>query len=234
MEIPIGNFYKELSPQILPLCDKTKSDLESVILLYSNFNPDKDARISSFVKLANVFNSLLLTFVFARNSIAEGSWKEAISGEEFTLWIQNFDDFVKIGFIHNISLVIESSFRIFLRALDPNAAVGGMAEFKSIYECLLKSKLAEVPPEGTKLLDFLRLIKNTSHNNGVYFHQSGDNKTVNWKGEVYEFKQGTPVDFVTWDFVLKLSDALRSLLRKVVEDQNLQSIKNEITESFYH
>ncbi len=175
----------------------------------------------------------MLTCVFARNSIEEGNWRKTAGAEEFTLWIQNYDDFVKIGYIHNISLAIESSFRNFLRALDPKACVRGMAEFKSIYECLFKSKLSEAPSEGTKLLDFLRLIKNTSHNNGVYLHQSGVNKTVNWKGKNYEFKQGTPVDFVTWDFILEISDALRSLLRKVAEDQNLKAINREITESFY-
>ncbi len=230
----IDIFYKELSPKALLLCDKTKADLGRAIHLYSDFNPDKDARITSFVKLINVFNSLLLTFVFARNGIDEGDWRESIGGEEFGLWIQNFDDFVKIGYIHNISLVIESSFRIFLRAIDPKACVRGMSEFKSIYECLFNSKLAESPAEGIKLLNFLRLIKNTFHNNGVYFHQSGVNTTINWKGQIYEFKQGEPVDFVTWDFVLNLSDALRILLRKVVEDQNLKSIKKEITESFHY
>jgi len=230
----IDNFYNELSSRALLLCDKSRADLAAAIHLYANFNPDKDARITSFVKLINVFNSLLLTFAFARKGIDEGDWKESNEGDEFSLWIQNFDDFVKIGYIHNISLVIESSFRIFLRALDPKACGRGMSEFKSIYECLFKSKLAEPPSDGVELLNFFRLIKNTFHNNGVYFHQSGVNSTINWKGQIYEFKQGKPVDFVTWDFVLNFSNDLRGLLRKVVEDQNLKSIKKEITESFYN
>ncbi|MEC7227284.1 MAG: hypothetical protein VXW00_10475 [Candidatus Latescibacterota bacterium] len=131
-------------------------------------------------------------------------------------------------------LAVESSLRLFLRAIDPAACNGGMAEFKSIYECLFRSKLSAVPSNGIALLDLLRLVRNTIHNNGVYFHPNGNDASITWDGETFEFKQGSPVDFVTWDFMIRVSEALRQLLREVVEDATLKAIAAEIDDPFSH
>jgi hypothetical protein len=72
---------------------------------------------------------------------------------------------------------IESSLRLFLRALDPTACNGGMKEFNSIYDCLFNSKLATAPADGIELLNLLRLVRNTIHNNGVYFNPRGTDVT---------------------------------------------------------
>jgi len=107
-----------------------------------------------------------------------------------------------------------------------------MGSFKSVYDYLLTPKLSRCPSESIELLDLLRLVRNTVHNNGVYFHRSGRNEIVHWRGEDYEFKQGFPVDFVNWSFCIDIADASRGLLRSVVEDPNLQGFNLEITDPF--
>jgi hypothetical protein len=49
---------------------------------------------------------------------------------------------------------------------------------------------------------------------------------------MFEFKQGVPVDFVSWEFLIRVSDALRQLLREVVEDANLKGMSVEINDPF--
>ena len=43
---------------------------------------------------------------------------------------------------------------------------------------------------------------------------------------------GVPVDFVTWDFLVEVSDAARELMLTVVNDVNLRAISHEITDPF--
>ena len=228
-----------LIEQLQPIRDRAVDDKTAVIALYPSVDPEHDARITAFSKLINVLNSLQLSFTFISKHLLHKQWWEAIARTPIPdydkqLYTNEFANFVKVGFVHAMFSSIESSLRLFLRALDPAACRGGVAEFKSIYDCLFSSKLATAPADGIQLLDLLRLVLNTIHNNGVYFNRRGGNVTLSWQGEMFEFRQGTPVDFVTWEFLIRVSDSLRILLRQVVEDSNLRSITVMIDDPFSH
>lgn len=212
-------------------------DRESVIAMYSSVDPKKDARVTAFSKMISVFNSVFLTWTFVSKHLLHSNWWKAnfrgdIPVSDAQIYIDEFVNFSRIGFIQFLFSTTESSLRIFLRALDPGACQGGTAEFKSIYYCLLKSKLSVCPTEGIELLDLSRFVRNTIHNNGVYFHADGRDTIVSWRGMLYEFKQSMPVDFVTWQFLYDISDALRSLMCEVVTDANMRAVTNEITDPF--
>ncbi len=220
-----------------PVRDKTVDDKRDIIILYTNIDPKHDARITAYSKTINVFNSLQLALTFISKHLLHKQWWDAVASkiipdDDKQIYVNEFTNLTKVGFVQGIFSAVESSLRLFLRALDSTACNGGISEFKSIYECLFKSKLASNPREGIALLDLLRLVRNTIHNNGVYFHPSGNDASVIWKGNTYDFNQGKPVNFVTWEFLIKVSDALRQLLRAIVEDSNLQSITAEIPDPF--
>lgn len=220
-----------------PVRDKTVDDKRNIIALYSNINPKHDTRITAFSKTINVLNSLQLALTFISKHLLYKQWWDSIATKNIPdndkqIYVNEFANLTKIGFIQGTFSAIESSLRLFLRALDSTACKGGMSEFKPVYECLFKSKLSSSPRDGIEFLDLLRLIRNTIHNNSVYFHPSGKNVSINWKGNTYNFDQGQPVDFVTWEFLIDISDALRQLLLEVVEDSNLQSINVEIPDPF--
>lgn len=164
----------------------------------------------------------------------EANTTPAMPESVITSYVHNFSQSSRMALIHFMFSSVENSFRLLLRALDPSACNNGTAEFKSIYDCLLKSKLAQCPPDSIDLLDLLRLIRNTVHNNGVYFPRTGQDASVSWRGTTYEFQQGFPVDFVSWDFSLEVADSVRVLVRTVVEDSNLQAINRQITDPFSH
>lgn len=219
--------------------DRFVSDKEAIIAIYSFVTPKHDARITAYSKAINVLNSVQLAFTFISKHLLHGQWWEAVARSPIPdpdkqIYANEFANFTKVAFVQGLFLAIESSLRLFLRAIDPAACNGGMAEFKSIYECLFRSKLSAVLSNGIALLDLLRLVRNTIHNNGVYFHPSGNDASITWDGETFEFKQGSPVDFVTWDFMIRVSEALRQLLREVVEDATLKAIATEIDDPFSH
>jgi hypothetical protein len=219
---------------------RTTEDLLAVKALYSRFDPDVDGRITFVSRLLAVFDSARLTLMFIYKHLMNKSWWEAnttpaMPDSTITSYVHNLSQSSRMTLIHFMFSSLENSFRLLLRALDPSACNNGTAEFKSIYECLLKSKLTQCPSGSIDLLDLLRRIRNTVHNNGVYFHGTGQDASVTWRGTTDEFRHGFPVDFVSWDFSVEVADSVRILVRTVVEDSNLQAVNGQITDSFsYH
>jgi len=218
-----------LIEQIQRVRDRTADDKTAVTGLYSFASPDHDARITAFGKLVNVLNSVQLAFTFASKQLLHKPWWDAIArtpipDADKQVYANEFANSTKIGLVHALCSSVEGSLRLFLRALDPVACNGGTAEFNSIYDCLFNSKLASAQDDGTQLLDLLRLVRNTIHNNGVHFSPRGGSVTLNWQGDTYEFSRGVPVDFVTWEFFVEVADSLRTLLCETVEDVSVRKI----------
>jgi hypothetical protein len=148
------------------------------------------------------------------------------------IYINEFDSFIKIGFVQFIFSSLESGLRINLRALDSSACNNATAKFKSIYECLLRSKLAGVPPGSIDLLDLFRCIRNTIHNNGVFYNRSGNDEQVVYNGSTYCFIYGKAVNFVTWDFIISIVHDLIDLVVVIVCDPNVVLIMGTIQDPF--
>lgn len=217
------------------ILNQTVENKKEVISIYSSVDPSKDARITAFSKLIDVFNSTQLSLIFVSKHLMNNAWwsdicKNPIPNTGPKSYTDGFGRFIKFGLLHGIFSCVESSLRIFLRAVDHTACSGGLGNFESVYKCLLQSKLSKPQLNGVELLHLLRLVRNTIHNNGVYFHKSGNDDSVTWKGTIYEFKQGLPVHGITLDFILTISDDVLSLLRSVVEDAKIRAITHEISD----
>lgn len=226
-----------LIKELEPIRDKAVQDKASVTAMLLNLDRQKDARITAFSKMINVLNSVQLAMTFVSKHLLDLNWwrsiaREGISVSDAKIYANEFMSFSKIGLVQFLFSTTESSLRLFLRSLDPTACDGGMGPFKSVYDCLFSSHLSTPPHEGIELLDLLRLIRNTIHNNGVYFDRNARDATVTWRGRSYQFKQSAPVDFVTWRFLLEVTDASRSLMYTVVTDANLRAVAHEITDPF--
>ena len=227
----------DLRKRILDIAQETMNDRAAVAAVYSSFNPELDVRITSIGRLLRTFNAAVLSLTFMHKHLMSTEWwhshiNRSLTDDKMISYTDGYSWFNRAGFAHFTFACIESSFRVMLRAVDPTACDNSMGSFKSIYDCLLTAKLSTCPPEGIEFLDLLRFVRNTVHNNGVYFHRSGRDEIVHWQGDDYEFKQGFPVDFVNWAFCLDIGDASRRLLRTVVEDTNLRAITQEITDPF--
>jgi hypothetical protein len=99
-------------------------------------------------------------------------------------------------------------------------------------KCLLRSKLITNPPGAIDLLDLLRFIRNTVHNNGVFFNRGGTDEQVVYKGNTYSFFYGKAVNFVTWGFLISVANDLIDLVASVANDPSLAGIAGRIQDPF--
>ncbi len=201
-----------------------KKDL--IISQFSSWNPINDARITIFSKCINVCNSAQLAFAFMHFNLTDNQWWKQIATREIPtndiqIYLKEYDMFTKIGFIQFSFASIESAFRLYVKTLDPTACSNGTAEFKSIYSYLLKRLNLQ---SHENILDLLRLVRNTIHNNGVYFHKNGNDEIVIYKGIVYHFNIGTAISFVTWDFVFEIIKDLEDVIVDVIKSKEISDI----------
>lgn len=226
----------QLGKELDAIRHRIMTDIDDLTAIYSAFDATVDIRITAMSRLLVIFDSAYLALTFIRESLMCLEWWQRIASQasqkEIKLTVKNFSDFSKIAFVHQMFSCMESAFRVLLRAIDPVACNNGRSEFKSIYDCLFKSKLFSYPPESIEFLDLFRLVRNTVHNNGVYFHPAKAIETVVWRGKQYRFQHELPVNFMNWDFCLKLSDEVRRLLKTAACDPNLQAIDNLIVDPF--
>jgi hypothetical protein len=142
-----------------------------------------------------------------------------------------FQSWIKVGFVTFVNAAIESSFRNLLRALDPSVANGATAEWKSIYTALLKRlSVRTVDPEP--LLDLLRTIRNTIHNNGVYLSPKGGDLSITYNGNNFQFVHGNAVQFVSWQLLMQLGADVFDLLVSVIESPEIVALSSPVRSEY--
>src|SRR5215213_7119798 len=177
---------------------------EHLISDHQNIDTNEDARITIFSKIIIVLDSTTLYFTLHKFHLTDPAWWKNISStkignsivinpseEVIPQLVDAFDQFITVSFVQLLFSSLESSLRIFLRALDPIACDKGTAEFKRIYVHLLKILDIE---KYANLLKLLRLIRNTIHNNGVYFDRRRRDECVEYDSAIYKFEVGKLVE----------------------------------------
>jgi hypothetical protein len=187
-----------------------------------------DARVTIFTKYANTLSSVYLGLIFEQEYLSHRQWSMPPRYAAMTSVTDDsnnklvaFDRFLLVGCIQMQVSAIESSFRLYVRALDLTACKNGHSEFEPLYRWLFKRlDLQHYEP----LMQLLLSVRNTIHNDGVYFHRLGYNKTLAYKGTTYSFEVGKGVNFVTWPFLLYLAEELIHMIIEVVESKALATL----------
>lgn len=188
---------------------------------------EDDARLTIFNKYSNVASSSILGVAFMTHHLRSPMWwkeKGRIPATRETMQYacDEFNMFLRVSFIQGIFFAVESSLRVFVRALDPKACSGGCADFKSIYEWLLKRLKLQIHRD---LLDLVRNIRNVMHNNGLFFPISGKDISITYAGIDYSFRVGRPNDFVTWALATGLALDLGNAVYDIIEADELRNIR---------
>jgi hypothetical protein len=179
----------------------------------------EDARLTVFARLRNQLSPAVVSAFVMHRHLAEPDWWVGLVGKRLddrSLLIEllNYSQFVKIGLLHQVFSSIESTFRVFLRALDPDACGGGTAEFKTISDCLC-AKLG-IAHDDAAILDLLRNMRNTVHNAGVVFDRKARDLKVEYRGKTYDFSHQAIVEFAAWHPLLDWMDEAIALVHQVV------------------
>jgi len=221
------------------LCDKTyaigqkaRADSKALSVTYSAFEPTRDMRIYAFSALIRLLDSFQFAMVFVGHHLLDKSCWNSNTKEGWQPGTEQttvaFADMNRIGFCFLLFACFESAARAYLRALDPTACNKGTGPAKSVYDCLLKSKLSKARHDAIEFLDLLRCTRNTLHNAGKVCDPQGRDRAFTWRGKTYELRHGQSISFFTAEFLLDAADEVRILLRSLAEDDNLKAVKHEI------
>jgi hypothetical protein len=212
------------------------------LLQRHNFDKDHDARVTIFSNCIVAIDSACMALLLQHYDMVDIRWWNKIPENEPGLHIpdehgramlrKGFSQFIAIGFFHSLYSAIESSFRIYLRALDPDACNKGTANYDSIYNSLFRRLKLPQRQDHKKLLDFLLQIRNTIHNNSAYFPKAvkdepGNDKpfVLEYKGKQYKFEIGKPVKHHggALNFLLYLMPDILKMIEDVVYSRDIIS-----------
>jgi hypothetical protein len=219
---------------------KVDSEYNHLFEIIPNCSKD-DARVTTIAHLRILIDSTNLAFTFITKNLLplDNIWWQEVHKSPFvnfddyhkSITVKNFNNgFLKVGFVQNLFSIFDSSFRIFLRELNPSAQRGATTEFYNIYTDL-KNEIT-FPVDSDELIKLLRLVRNTVHNNGVYFNKNGNNDQVIYQGVTYDFHYGKSVNFVHWEWLIDKFEKAQELLIQVVNKPRIIGISTEILDPF--
>ncbi len=206
---------------------------ENVIQNHPNWKSKTDARVAVFNRNDLILNNLYMALGLQEKCLQSVGWWTAnftflrpITAADIQVEISEFERFIKVGFIQSHFSAVETAFRTSIRAIDPGSCKNGTAEFESIYKHLLGEIQVPRPQreQYVDLLNFWREIRNIIHNNGVYFHASGQDKTGVYKGVGYILEHGKGVNFITWPFLFFIVEDVHQMVIDVVESHAISSV----------
>lgn len=195
----------------------------------------KDARLTAVGKFFNAVMGAELGVVFL-GELNDKAWWQAKSADgsvppDMGKLAFEFHNWIKVGLLTFVNANLESSFRHILRALDPGAAGDATAEWKSIYEAVLARVSVDVP-EPSQLLDLLRVLRNTIHNNGVHRSKKGTDLTITYKGCVFTFEHDKTVTFASWDLLLEVAEDAFDLLVAIITAREVSGLPDPVSCEF--
>ena len=141
--------FSKLRNKCLEIGGAVESNRMKMEKKFSDFDPKKDIRISSFGHLLTTINSAILTLTYFCQYLMKKEWwfayiNESYSESTIVKKVNRYSWYGRASLFHFTFSTFESTTRLILRALDSSACKNGTAEFKSIYSCLLRNKIIRV------------------------------------------------------------------------------------------
>lgn len=133
----------------------------------------------------------------------------------------NFGQFLKFAILHSVFSCMESTLRVLLRAIAPEACNKGNATLGSLYPCLFK-KIGFGDKYDTFMV-LLSCIRNTVHNNGFFYPTNHKNKSIEYGGRTYVFEVGRAPACLDWNDLFGYLRKIGELLVDVAESPGLSS-----------
>lgn len=229
----LGMGIDVLLSRLQAIKEKAFYERQGLMSINSHWDKRKEYRLSALGKFINIFDITQFSIDLLGKILMEDWYRENLANEgqqepDFKMVLTvEWERTTKYRFGMSLFTLIESSFRVFLRSLDPVACKGSTSNFDSIYKCLLGSNqlnFANANYENAKeLLNFVRIIRNLIHNDGVLFEEDGHDITVTYRKTQYHLYNGKPVEFVTWDLLLAISEDILRLLTQVISHPKIFS-----------
>ncbi len=183
--------------KIYPLANRWKNDNQT---LYEQ----NDARIYWFVGVARMTNNLKLGYICLQSLGDIRSWqtiaKSVPKESDVKDWLREFETFILWGYIHGLCAVTEETLRLVYQSMEKSET----DDFKNICDHLLT---ATACGKYIALFDLFRLIRNMTHNNGIFLPKNQKDTEIEWAGQKYIFQNGKGINFANVSFFIEVITA---------------------------
>jgi hypothetical protein len=211
--------------------------LQETVIKYPKISKEKDVRVTFFSKSIVVIDSVTMCCIFADRHLSNSRWW-ITSAQLYNLnpppvesrkpMKEGFKQFILLGCFHLMFSAMESSIRLITKAIDQIQYEKMQDSFENIYSWLIRR--LKLRRKYAKLMDVLRLIRNTIHNNGVYspVPKKGKlpkNRQRSWKGIKCMFPVNRSVkvdDF--WKLVFATTPDCLSMLQQIIDSNEVSNI----------
>jgi len=190
--------------------------------LHPEWIGQQDARTNLVAKPVNFLLTTIVNLRLLQHTVGDMQfWTVAVNAtmdEPKNVEAAAFEliTFYRVATLVFLFSAVEHGIRAILRGVSPTAPTEGA--YYGVYMRLLKqdAQVAQAD-DHVNLLDFLRTLRNTIHNNGVYLPVNGKDRDFTIGGKKYEFRVGKRAEFFGWDTLLDILDPLRKLMRDLLE-----------------
>lgn len=221
-----------MSKQVFAYVQKTcldilkKSDSE---LRQRNYGDD-DVRKTFYGKLNGIILSGYLSVMYLDSKLSHPDWWTSTFQAALAPLAKNgkeamscYEGQARKSMLLSCVAVTESTLRAICRAISPGACNNGMAEFKSIYEHVLKKVC--VKPESA-VLDLSRNMRNTIlHNDGVFLNYRIEKEVIEYRSKSYIFERNLLVRGLDWFLACDVIDDLFSLMSLIIQTESVSSVQ---------
>lgn len=181
-----------------------------------------DRRITIFTQLFGITDRAKMGIEYVLCSLDNATIQARMfSGLDRKDFIQRLNGFVHFIFIeanHAYFGLIEAFLRQILRALEVNPKTN-FWELSDQIVCRL-----EIDKRWVEFLNFYAAVRNTQHNNGVFFPSDKKDRSFSYRGASYQFACGQPVHFLDGTLRLALFEDGNDFVLAVCESGKLRAI----------
>ncbi|MFC4024759.1 hypothetical protein ACFOUV_13230 [Oceanobacillus longus] len=209
--------------------------LDTQIHIIENFGFNiKDIRVTFFGRIATVLDSRRVSYMmisdFQNKKLSQKKYRNKvfdskipIYGDLDTVYSNSMGD-LKRGFFLDIFQTFESTLR------QLNISLGNdniPALYKILNNYILPSTglSNDQQNRARELLVFISLLRNSVHNNGIYFPvHGGYNITfpINYKGNSYTYSRNDKI-LLNFELLLGVTEDVIEVLEYIIKDNNLNS-----------
>ena len=213
-----SKMYREVIKKSESLTDTIFTRLTEINTNYPTRDNQNDIRFTIFSRIKNTLLNCKLSII---NLISNGKILETIPNDQFKNRLEEYDKYLRFSYFqHNFSQV-ESGIRVIMRQLDKKSYYSKKAPFNNIYQFLndyLKVKNYKY------LFRIIRNIRNSIHNNGIFYPDNNKNDEIEYRGIKIRFEIESPISCVSWITIFDITEDLLFALKEILESPILANI----------
>ena len=166
--------------------------------------------------------ALRLHFIFLEIYLIRSEWwdqthKRVPTSLQINHMIESLDTNIKRGFLIGVFAVQEHSLRHYIRKIEGEDSDLSKKAYWKIKKYFFDNISFSNEELYNSALRLFSAIRNTIHNDGIYYPPDNSELEINYRGEDFKFIPGEPITFVEWELLLKITEDLADFIFEIVQ-----------------